>query len=257
MVLPFVPVTAMTGSPQERQPSSSSLIVSIPREEKLRALADELIKKHAIRAHVIALDLSDEWAARALQREIETRELRVDILVNNAGFATQGDFETTDAEKLHRQIMLNVMSVMDLTRAFLPAMIERKSGVVINVASLASFLPLPTQAVYGATKAFVLSWSDALWAENRARGIKVLALCPGATQTEFFERVGKGMDTDKDTPQFVVQSAMKALSRGDSYVVPGRSNSLIAHILPRILPRETLTLATKRVMEKFWGSDKN
>ena len=233
------------------------LILVARREDKLRELAGELTAKYQIKAHVIARDLSDEWAARAIEAEVKARDLRVDILVNNAGFATQGDFAATDADLLHAQVMLNVTAVIDLTRAFLPAMIERRSGAIINVASLASFLPLPTQAVYGATKAFVLSWSEALWAENRARGIKVLALCPGATQTEFFERVGKGMDTPKDTPEFVVQSAMKALSRGDSYVVPGRSNALIAHILPRILPRETLTLATQRVMKKFWQSSEN
>ena len=230
------------------------LILVARREDKLRDLADQLIAKHRIKAEVIAHDLSDEWASRAIFDEVNQRGLSVDILINNAGFATQGDFETTDADLLHAQVMLNVTAVVDLTRAFLPAMIERKSGVIVNVASTAGFLPLPTQAVYGATKAFVLSWSEALWAENRARGVKVLALCPGATETEFFERVGRDVAAFKDTPEFVVQTAMKALSRGDSTVVVGRANRFVAHVLPRILSRETLVLLAGRVMKKFWAS---
>ncbi len=233
------------------------LILVARREDRLRELADELASQYKIKAHVIAHDLSDEWAVRTIYDEINQRELRVEILINNAGFATQGDFETTDADLLHREVMLNVTAVVDLTRLFLPAMIERKSGVIVNVASTASFFPLQTQAVYGATKAFVLSWSEALWAENRARGIKVLALCPGATQTEFFERVGKTVKAPKDTPEFVVQTAFKALSRGDSTVIVGRTNALAATLLPRLLPRETLILAAGRVIQKFWASGGN
>ncbi len=233
------------------------VILVARREDKLRELADELADKYKIKAHVIAHDLSDEWAARGLYDEINKRELRVEILINNAGFATQGDFETTDADLLHREVMLNVMAVVDLTRLFLPAMVERKAGVIVNVASTASFFPLQTQAVYAATKAFVLSWSEALWAENRERGIKVLALCPGATETEFFDRVGKDVKAPKDTPEFVVQTAFKALSRGDSTVVVGRANALASNILPRILSRHALILTTGKVIQKFWASGSN
>ena len=228
------------------------LILVARSEDKLRALADELNAKYGIEAHVIVQDLSDEWATRAVQSQVETRELRVDILINNAGFASQGDFETIDAERLHSQVMLNVTAVVDLTRAFLPAMLERKSGVIVNVASTAAFFPLSTQAVYGATKAFLLSWSEALWAENRERGVKVLALCPGATDTEFFERVGNDITAPKDSPALVVQTAFKALSRGDATALVGRANALSATILPRILPRRTLVLAAERVIKKFW-----
>ena len=233
------------------------LILVARREDRLRELADELSARHDIRAHVIAHDLSEEWASRALCDEINQRELRVDILINNAGFASQGDFAALDAERLHREVMLNVTNTVDLARAFLPAMVERKSGVIVNVASTAGFLPLQTQAVYGATKAFVLSWSEALWAENRERGVKVLALCPGATDTEFFERVGRDVAAPKDTPESVVQSAFKALSRGDSYVVSGRVNALVANILPRILTRRALVLSAGQVIQKFWASGKD
>ena len=233
------------------------LILVARREDKLCALADKLSAQHGIGTHVIARDLAQEWAARDLEQEIDERDLRVDILINNAGFATQGDFETTDAELLHAQIMLNVTAVVDLARVFMPAMIDRKSGIIVNVASTAGFLPIPTQAVYGATKAFVLSWSEALWVENRERGVKVLALCPGATDTEFFERVGRDVVASKDTPEFVVQCAMKALSRGEATVVVGRANKFAAHVLPRVLSRKTMVLAVGRVIKKFWGSEKN
>lgn len=231
------------------------LILVARGEDKLRELANELSARHNIKTHVIAQDLSDEWASRIIESEVKARGLQVDVLINNAGFATQGDFEATDADLLHGQVMLNVTAVVDLTRAFLPAMVERKSGVIVNVSSTAGFLPLPTQAVYGATKAFVLSWSEALWAENRERGIKVLALCPGATDTEFFERVGRDVAARKDTPEFVVRCAMKALRRGEPTVVVGTANAFVAHVLPRVLSRRALTLAAGRVIKKFWARD--
>ena len=117
------------------------LILVARSQDKLQALADELGAQHNIQAHVIAQDLSDEWAARAIEAQVAERGLRVDILINNAGIGTQGEFQTLDADLLHRQIMLNVTALVDLTRLFLPAMVERQSGVIVNVASVAAFLP--------------------------------------------------------------------------------------------------------------------
>ena len=170
----------------------ADLILVARNEAKLRALDAELTEKHGIRARVIVQDLSEENAASKVYDAVETLGLRVDILINNAGFSTQGKLETVDAARDQAQAMLNVVAVVDLTHAFLPAMVARQSGAIINVASTAAFVPLPGQAVYGASKAFVLSFSEALWAENRARGVRVLALCPGATDTDFFEAMGKG-----------------------------------------------------------------
>ena len=230
----------------------AGLILVARSEDKLRALADHLSAQHGVSVHVVTQDLSEEWAAREVVDAVEKLGLRVDILVNNAGFSAQGDFETIDPALSHGQVMLNVAAVVDLTAAFLPAMVARKSGAIVNVASLGSFLPLPTQAVYGATKAFVLSFSEALWDENRARGVRVLALCPGATDTGFFEAVGKEITARKDSPQMVVRAALRALSRGDSYVVPGRSNYLVANLLPRLLPRRELARRAGVVMRQFW-----
>ncbi len=168
----------------------SDVILVARSQERLRALADELARDFGVRAEVIAADLTRADAARDLYAEAEVRGLTVDLLINNAGFGTHGPFETLAPARDHAEVMLNVAAVVDLTHLFLPAMLKRGDGAVINVASTASFQPVPYMAVYGATKAFVLSFSEALWAECRGRGVRVLALCPGTTATEFFDVVG-------------------------------------------------------------------
>ena len=235
----------------------SNLILVARSQDKLRALATELTDKHGVAARVIARDLSEENSARQVAGEVEKLGLNVEILVNNAGFGSQGDLETIDPARDHAQTMLNVVAVVDLTHAFLPAMVARGSGAIINVASTAGFVPLPGQAVYGASKAFVLSFSEALWAENRERGVRVVALCPGATDTPFFEAVGKEITAPKATPQFVVRAALAGLSRGDSFVVPGRNNWIVADVLPRLLPRMLLAKLAARVGKDFWKQPGN
>ena len=134
--------------------------------------------------------------------------------------------------------MLNVAALVDLTHRFLPAMLARGSGAIINVASTAAFQPIPYMAVYGATKAFVLSFSEALWAEYRSKGIRVLALCPGPTSTDFFNVVGTEDASlgAKETPEKVVRVALRALQRGAPSVISGRMNLLKANSV-RLAPR--------------------
>src|SRR6266699_2270977 len=184
-------------------------------EEKLRALASQLANQHPIRAEVIVADLSRVGAARTVFEETQQRGLTVDILINNAAFGTFGQFDTLDAEREQQEILLNVATLVDLTHHFLPSMVERRQGAIINVASLAAFQPCPYMAVYGATKAFVLSFSEALWGEYRTKGVRVLALCPGETATEFFQ----------------------ALEQGRSSVVSGKRNALMANA-SRFVPRD-------------------
>jgi len=212
---------------------------------KLEALARELSASHGIRAESIAADLSRPGAGAEVSREAERRGLAVDVLVNNAGFGTYGRFEELPAEREHDEVQLNVAAVVDLTRALLPGMLARGRGAVVNVASTAAFQPVPYMAVYGATKAFVLSFSEALWAETRGRGVSVLALCPGQTETRFFEAVG----TDEarfgrpETSEVVVDRALRALARGKSYVVSGSRNWLVAQSA-RFTPRSVTALVT-------------
>jgi len=214
------------------------LILVARSEEKLRDLATTLATLHNIRAEVLTADLSRSEAGQELFAATELLDLPVDILINNAGFATYGSFDSLSAEQEQQEIMLNVAAVVDLTHRFLPAMLARRSGSIINIASTAAFQPVPYMAVYGASKAFVLSFSEALWAEYRSKGIRVLALCPGPTSTNFFNAVGTedaGLGS-KETPEKVVQVALQALERGRPSVISGRQNALMANSV-RFAPR--------------------
>jgi len=217
----------------------ANVILVARSEGRLQALADEVMRDHGVRAAVIAADLTRPDAARDLRATVDTRGLAVDLLVNNAGFGTYAPFETLAPERDHDEVTLNVAAVVDLTHLFLPAMLAKGDGAVVNVASVAAFMPGPYSAVYGATKAFVLSFSEALWAECRGRGVRVLALCPGATATEFFNVLGTDAAATlgaKRTPAQVVETGLRALERNRSYAVDGLANYLMVQA-PRVVPR--------------------
>lgn len=227
----------------------SHLILVARSEDKLIALAEELQKKHRIQAEVIVADLSQENSPSRLYQQCMERGLNVDILINNAGFATYGLFEQLSGSRQHEEVMLNVLAVVDLTHLFLPGMLKRKSGVIINVASTAAFQPLPNMAVYGATKAFVLSFTQALWEENRKRGVQFLALCPGSTETEFFNVVGADEASvgKRDTPENVVQVALRSLQAKKIFVVPGFSNYISAQ-MSRFFTRKQMLYLVGRML---------
>jgi short-subunit dehydrogenase len=224
----------------------SNLVLVARREEKLRELAAEISAAHGIRAEVVAQDLARAGAATALKSRLEALGLGVDTLVNNAGFGTYGDLETSGLARLEEEVALNVGAVMTLTRVFLPTMIERREGAIINVGSTAGFQPCPHMAVYGATKAFVLSFSEALWVENRHRGIRVLCLCPGATDTAFFEVVGHAEAAvgNKENPDDVVRRALAALDRNPGSLISGVANYWLA---------QSSRLATRGLVAKMAG----
>ncbi|WP_416150687.1 SDR family NAD(P)-dependent oxidoreductase [Salipaludibacillus sp. HK11] len=219
----------------------SHLILTARSESKLNDLARKLMEKYAIQTEVIVSDLSQAGAPTELYQEIMDRGRNVDILVNNAGFATHGLFENQSLERNHDQIMLNVMSLVELTYLFLPDMLKSRNGAVINVASTAAFQPAPYMAVYGATKAFVLSFTQALWEENRNRGVQFLTLCPGSTETAFFDSVGTNdaVVGKKASPKHVVDVALHSLGTRRSYVVVGRINYLASQI-NRIVPKKVM-----------------
>src|SRR6185436_19047767 len=156
-------------------------------EEKLITLCNELGRSNNIRAQYVALDLSKPESAEQLFQEAKRRGLPVDMLINNAGFGSMGEFGNLDLARELNMIDLNIKSLVELTHRFLQPMVVRKQGAIINVASTAGFQPVPFMATYAATKAFVLSFSEALWEENRPHGVHVMALCPGVTETNFFE----------------------------------------------------------------------
>lgn len=202
--------------------------------DKLQQLAQQLSAQRGVQVTVLPTDLTQPGAALHLSEACAARRLRIDVLVNNAGFGTYGPFETIPPERDRQLIQLNVAAVCDLTHAFLPPMLARGSGAVINLASTAGFQPTPLFASYAASKAFVLSFSEALWAECRLRGVRVLAVCPGPTATGFFEAsesdLGKvAFFSRRSSSDQVVQQSLHALERGRSYIISGWLNYLIAH----------------------------
>src|SRR6266478_1397971 len=164
----------------------NNLLLVARSEDKLINLCNELGRSKSIRAQYVALDLSERDAPARLFEETQKRDLQIDFLINNAGFGSMGEFIKLDLDHELNMIDLNVRSLVELTHRFLVPMRERKSGSIINVASTAGFQAVPFMATYAATKAFVLSFSEALSEENRPLGIKVMALCPGVTSTNFF-----------------------------------------------------------------------
>ncbi len=213
-------------------------------EERLLALAAELAPTPV---HTIACDLSEPGAARRVFEEATRDGRTVDVLVNNAGFAAYGPFEAVSLEVQRGQIDVNVGALVELTHLFLPHL-ERQQGGVIHVASTAAFQPVPYMAVYGATKAFVLSFSEALWAEYRSRGVRVVALCPGATDTPFFARAGEAAAFGtKARAEDVVELGLRAFRRNRASVIHGAGNRLTA-MLSRLVSREVTAKISARLM---------
>jgi short-subunit dehydrogenase len=203
-----------------------------------------------VELELVVADLATQDGVAKLVEHIAGRP--VEVLVNNAGFGTYGPFAEADAGREDQEIAVDVAAVVTLTRAVLPAMIARGSGGILNVASTIAFQPAPSQAVYGASKAFVLSFSEALWAEARPRGVSVTALCPGPTRTGFVDAleadVGHAAIYRKlAEPGPVIEAGLRALEKGRAVVVPGARNSLMA-VGGRLMPRKWLTLFTARLL---------
>lgn len=215
---------------------------------RLDELAATLRTDYGVTADVITTDLTAVGAVEQLTVEIASRGLDVHVLINNAGFGTHGDLADADPVRIHDEVTLNVAALTDLTTAYLPAMTERRCGVIINVASTAAFQPVPHMAVYGATKAYVLSFTEALWWEARRNGVQVLALCPGATETNFFDVAGADAAVGRfRQPKQVVDTAFHALDHDRPSVVDGSANRLLS-LASRFVPRRTSLVVTERAM---------
>ncbi len=199
--------------------------------DRMEALGEKLKAAHGVAVHVVGLDLTSIGAGARLEAELAARGLAVDVLVNNAGFGLRGRFVELDAARQMEMIQLNVTVLVDLTRRFLPGMVERKRGGVLNVASTAAFQAGPYLAIYYASKAFVLSFSDALAIELEGTGVAVTCLCPGPTESEFANVAGMS-----DSPLFklnapmsaeeVAQQGVVSLLGGGGTVIPGFANKL-------------------------------
>jgi short-subunit dehydrogenase len=190
----------------------SDLVLVARRTDRLESLAAELAGAGVT---TIGMDLAQPGAGAKLAAAVAERGIGVTSLINNAGFGTHGLFHEAEPQRVTDEITLNVTSLTEITRAFVEPLRAHGGGVLVNVASIAGFSPSPTLAVYAATKAYVLSFTEALWAESRGTGLRVMALCPGATETEFFDVAGQGADggTARMRADTVVDLAMKALDR--------------------------------------------
>lgn len=228
----------------------ADVVLVARRGDRLDALATRPSDAYGVTATALGADLVQPGAAEALAEELSRRGTTNDVLVNNAGFATHGEFVAEDPALIADEIALNVATVVGLTRALLPGMVDRGRGLVLNVASTAAFQPVPYMAVHGATKAFVLSFTEALYGELAGSGVRALSLCPGGTQTEFFDVAGDAAGVGRrQTPEQVVDTALRELDRRSPQpsVVSGRGNALSAR-LPRVVPRRTTIAITRRLM---------
>ena len=227
------------------------VILSARSEDRLHVLADEF-RTFGAEATVIAHDLGTPGAAQALFDNVTAAGHEVDILVNNAGFGKLGEFVGFDAEVYESMITLNVTNLAALTRLFLPAMITRGSGGVLNVASTAAFQPVPHFAVYAATKAFVLSFTEALHAEVKDTGIAITALCPGPTSTGFAEVAGMeryaGIMRLAESPEKVAQVGLEALLENERTAISGVLNALTA-FATRFVSTKMILDVGQRVMK--------
>jgi uncharacterized protein len=226
----------------------SDLVLVARSRDKLASLADELRASYGVAADAVVADLAKPSAADELAAELRDSAPQIDILVNNAGFGLHALLHQADAARLTEMVQVNVAALVDLTRLYLPGMVARDRGAVINVASTAAFQPVPYMAVYGASKAFVLSFTEALWAETRRTGVRVTALCPGSTETEFFAVAGENAQVGRImAPQRVVHAALRALDRRASTVVTGAGNRLLINA-PRLGPRHFVARMAERTM---------
>jgi hypothetical protein len=220
----------------------TNLVLTARRRERLELLAQELRTKHKIQTEIFVADLERTSAPREIFDFTETKGLTIELLVNNAGFGQYGELQTIEIKRLLEMVQVNCSAVLQLTRLYLPGMVVKQSGDVLIVASTASFQAVPYISTYAATKAFDLFLAEGLAEEMKPHGVRVCALCPGTTTSEFHEVAGhpsrsKGREQSAET---VARNGLKALASGKSYVISGLGNYLGAHG-GRLVPRRFVT----------------
>ena len=219
----------------------SNLVLVARSKDALEKLAADIKKQHGVKVQVIPQDLATVSAGDELLTKLTKLGVSTDILVNNAGFGTNNRVAKEDRIKIRQEILLNVVTLVDLTVAVLPDLLKKNSGAIINIGSTASFQPVPGMAVYAATKAFVRSFTEALWGEVQGTGVKVLTVNPGATATEFFN-VAEANPAGKLAPvSEVVDATFKALDSKNTRpsIVVGGQNALMAE-LTRFIPKKVV-----------------
>lgn len=228
------------------------LVLVARSEDKLNALAKRLSETNGVEVRVFVCDLSKPDSAEKVVAFCDASGIEVDLLVNNAGFGMMGEFLSHDLSRLEQMVTLNALTLMKLSRLFAAKFAQRQSGGIINVASTAAFQPVPQMAVYAATKAFVLSFSEAIAYELKSKGVKVMALCPGGTDTPFFDVANyerSKLMIPLEKPEDVVRVAMEGFERGESVVVSGLMNKLMVSS-SRFAPRSLVTAIAGSIFKK-------
>ena len=211
------------------------------RKDRLDELASELVAQHSVRADTVACDLASAAARKRMVQTIERRGLEVDVLVNNAGFGSAGRFQALDPGAELSMVRTNVEAVVDLCSTYVAQMVDRGRGAVLNVASVAAYQPVPRQATYAATKAFVLSFTEGLHVDLKGTGVTATALCPGPTKTEFGDAAGIPDELFEIpglvyTAEEMAVAGVRAMERGRRAVVPGATN-VVGAVGGRLMPR--------------------
>lgn len=214
---------------------ANHLVLVARSTEKLERAAREIGTAHGTDCTVLACDLAASGAVAGLTGQLDRLGLRVDVLVNNAGYGIVDPLASADMARQLDMVRLNVLALTELTGQHLPGMIERGAGGVLNVSSMAAFAPVPFMAAYAASKAYVLSFSQALWEETRGTGVTVSCLCPGSTQSGFHDRAGTDKVPSSKVSQMsaadVARTGVDGFLRGQREIVPGKSNALVRRVL--------------------------
>lgn len=230
--------------------NKENLILIARSEDKLLELKKTMEDMYKIKVLVLACDLTIPNISEKIFQELCSKNLFVEKLINCAGFGLSGTVHALDYEKQHNQIMLNTLVLFDMTKLFLDPMVKMNTGTIINVASSSAYHPIPTMAVYAATKSFVLSFTEALAIECKDTGVRVIAISPGATDTNFFSDGGGVAYGDLRSPEHVVATTMKALDHKKISKIDGANNYFTSTFMPRLLPRKKMASIVGGIMEK-------
>jgi uncharacterized protein len=226
----------------------ANLVLTARRRERLEELAREFVTKYGVRTEICTADLTQQSGPEEIFAFTKQKGIEVELLVNNAGFGVYGEFAGMDLARLLEMVQVNVAAVVHLTHVFLQPMIARRRGDILIVSSTAAFQGVPYLTTYGATKGFDLLFAEALAEETRVHGVRVCALCPGSTTSEFHEIAGqpKRILSKRETAEKVARTGLRALANGKSCVISGGSNYLGAYV-QRFLARSIVTRVTARM----------
>jgi hypothetical protein len=234
---------------EELGKGGTNLVLTARRTDRLDALAQRLVSAYKVKTEVVTADLADPGAPEKIFTFTQSKGIEIDLLINNAGFGKYGEFPGVEKERLLDMVQVNCTAVVHLTHLFLQGMVVRQRGDVLILASTASFQAVPYISTYAATKAFDLLFAEGLAEEMKPYGIRVCALCPGSTKSEFHTVAGQEKLIHRvESAQKVAQTGLQALAAGKSYVISGVGNYLGAHG-ERLVPRRFVTRITARMFK--------